>query len=193
MRVSAVVARVAYAALFTLVLPGLLVVWAHAAAPAVTLPAVHAFAPGLAIGLAGLLLFVAGTWELTVRGGGLPLNAFPPSRHVGAGVYRWIRNPMYIGATLVSAGISIAVGHSAGLWLVTPTLALGCAALRAVTHKHSSSTNDARLHQLHAREGPKLRNIALPTSPASGRFQPRRALTRSPPAMRIPSHSRFAP
>ena len=63
------------------------------------------------------------------RGGGLPMNAFPPPRFVRSGIYRWIRNPMYVGFGLVAAGVSIAVGSAAGLWLVTPVTCLAAAAL----------------------------------------------------------------
>jgi protein-S-isoprenylcysteine O-methyltransferase Ste14 len=121
--------RMTYAALFVLVLPVALFFWARAAAPAVRLPAVHAFGPGVAAAGAGFLLLAAGAWDLIARGGGLPLNAFPPPRLVRAGVYRWVRNPMYIGFVVACAGVSIAAGSAAGLWLVTPSVALGAAAL----------------------------------------------------------------
>jgi protein-S-isoprenylcysteine O-methyltransferase Ste14 len=121
--------RVAYAALFVLALPVGLVLWARAAARVVTLPVVHDPGPGLVLVAAGLLLLAAGAWDLVARGGGLPMNAFPPPRFVRTGIYRWIRNPMYIGFTLACAGVSIAVGHAVGLWLVTPTVGLGAAAL----------------------------------------------------------------
>lgn len=121
--------RLAYAALFVVVVPVGLILWARGAAPAVTLPAVHAFGPGMVAAGGGILLVAAGAWGLIAQGGGLPLNAFPPPRLVRGGVYRWIRNPMYIGFVVMCAGVSIAVGSSAGLWLVTPSVALGAAAL----------------------------------------------------------------
>ena len=126
---SGVLGRLAYGALFVLVLPAALAAWARRAAPLVALPAVHAPGPGLALVIIGLLLLAAGARELIARGGGLPMNAFPPPRFVRAGVYRWIRNPMYIGFTLACAGAAIAAGSAAGLWLVTPAVALGAAAL----------------------------------------------------------------
>jgi protein-S-isoprenylcysteine O-methyltransferase Ste14 len=126
---DSVLGRIAYAALFVLVLPAALVLWARGAAPAVTLPAVHALGAGLATAGIGVVIFAAGAWGLIARGGGLPLNAFPPPRLVRGGVYRWIRNPMYIGFGLACAGVSIAVGSAAGLWLVTPSVGLGAAAL----------------------------------------------------------------
>ena len=57
------------------------------------------------------------------------MNAFPPPRLVRAGIYRWIRNPMYIGFGLACVGTSIASGSASGLWLVTPVACLAAAAL----------------------------------------------------------------
>ena len=121
--------RIAYGALFVVVLPAGLIVWAREAAPAVPLPAVSSVPAGVALVAAGLALMIAGGRDLIVRGGGLPMNAFPPPRFVRSGIYRWIRNPMYIGFGLACAGTAIAAGSAAGLWLVTPVVALASAAL----------------------------------------------------------------
>lgn len=122
-------ARIAYGALFVIVVPAGLLLWARATDPVVPLPAVHATPAGVAVLVAGLILILAGARDLIVRGGGLPMNAFPPPRLVRSGIYRWIRNPMYIGFGLTCAGASIAAGSPAGLWLVTPVAALASAAL----------------------------------------------------------------
>ena len=121
--------RIAYGALFVLVLPVGLVWWARASAPMVPLRVVHSVAGGAALIAVGLLLIGAGGRELIVRGDGLPMNAFPPTRFVRSGIFRWIRNPMYIGFGLTCAGVSIAFGSASGLWLVTPITCLGAAAL----------------------------------------------------------------
>ena len=121
--------RLAYGALFVLVLPAGLALWAREAAPAVALPAVYSPQAGIALLFAGFALMLAGGRDLIVRGGGLPMNAFPPPRLVRAGIYRWIRNPMYIGFGLACAGTAVAAGSAAGLWLVTPVVALSSAAL----------------------------------------------------------------
>jgi protein-S-isoprenylcysteine O-methyltransferase Ste14 len=121
--------RLAYGALFVAVLPAGLVLWARAAAPAVPLPPVSSLPAGIALVAAGFSLMIAGGRDLIVRGGGLPMNAFPPPCFVHAGIYRWIRNPMYIGFGLACAGTAIAAGSAAGLWLVTPVVALASAAL----------------------------------------------------------------
>jgi len=124
-----IVKRIAYGALFVLVLPVALVLWARASAPMVPLVAVRSQTLGVVLAGFGLLLIAAGARDLIVRGGGLPMNAFPPPRFVRTGIYRWIRNPMYIGFGLVCAGASIAFGSASGLWLVTPVTCLAAAAL----------------------------------------------------------------
>jgi protein-S-isoprenylcysteine O-methyltransferase Ste14 len=121
--------RIAYGALFVVVLPVGLALWARAASSAVPLRAIRSTPIGATLVVLGLFLLVAGGRELMARGGGLPMNAFPPPRFVRSGIYRWIRNPMYLGFGLVIAGVSIAVGSAAGLWLVTPVTCLGAAAL----------------------------------------------------------------
>ena len=125
----AIAARVAYGGLFVLVLPAGLALWAKESAEMIRLPAVHSVTAGVSLVALGLLLIAAGGRELVVRGHGLPMNAFPPSRLVRTGVYRWIRNPMYIGFGLACAGASVALGSASGLWLVTPVACLAAAAL----------------------------------------------------------------
>ena len=121
--------RAAYGALFVVVLPIGLWLWAKAATPNLPLPAVHSGLGGSVLIVLGLLLLVAGGRALMTRGGGLPMNAFPPPQFVRTDIYRWIRNPMYIGFGLLIAGMSIAFGSVAGLWLVTPVTCLAAAAL----------------------------------------------------------------
>jgi PAP2 superfamily len=82
---------------------GALVAWARATADAVRIPAVHSPWFGLALLLAGAIIGLAGA----------PL--FP--------------HPVYTGFCIVCAGVSIAVGSASGLWLVSPVVALSCAAL----------------------------------------------------------------
>ena len=129
MKPAGVLGRVAYTAVFALVLPAALVLWARSAEPVVTLAPVHAPVPGRVLVAAGLALVAAGAWALITLGGGLPLNPYPPPRLVRSGIFRWLRNPMYIGFTLAVAGAALTAGHAAGLWLVTPTVGLGAAAL----------------------------------------------------------------
>ncbi len=121
--------KVLYGALFTAVIPASLVLWARGAAAVVPLRPVRSLPAGLALLAAGIALIVAGGYELIGHGRGLPMNAFPPPILVRRGVFRWIRNPMYIGFTLAVAGASVATASASGLWLVTPIVGLASAAL----------------------------------------------------------------
>ena len=124
-----VLPRVLYGGLFVVALPLVLVLWARHTTAVVPFPPIQSTGAGLALVLCGLSLIGAGGRELIVRGHGLPMNAFPPSRLVRTGVYAWVRNPMYIGFGLACAGVSIATGSASGLFLVTPVACLAAAAL----------------------------------------------------------------
>jgi protein-S-isoprenylcysteine O-methyltransferase Ste14 len=128
-RAGGLAGRLLYGVLFLALVPVGLVAWARATEPVVRVPPVHSLPVGAGLVAVGMLLLVAGGRALIVSGGGLPMNPFPPRRLVRSGVYRWISNPMYIGFGLACAGVSIATGSAAGLWLVTPTACLGAAAL----------------------------------------------------------------
>ncbi len=79
--------------------------------------------------MAGVLIVLAGMLALWRRGGGLPMNAFPPPRFVSGGIYALVPHPIYGGFVLICAGVAVFTGSASGLWLVTPIAALGCAAL----------------------------------------------------------------
>lgn len=121
--------RVLYGALFVLALPILLVSWSGAVSRQILLPAVNSLPAGIALAAVGGALMLAGGISLMLYGKGLPMNAFPPPVLVRRGIFRWLRNPMYLGVVLLCAGIAIATGSSAGLWLVTPAIGLGALAL----------------------------------------------------------------
>jgi protein-S-isoprenylcysteine O-methyltransferase Ste14 len=129
--------RLVYGLVFVALIPAALAAWAHALAPLVALPAVQSLPAGAALSAGGLALMVAGTMELAARGGGLPMNAYPPPRLVHSGVFRWVRNPIYLGFALAVAGLAVAAGSAAGLWIVTPAAALGCAALWFGYERHA--------------------------------------------------------
>ena len=120
---------IAYGGLFALLLPTLLVLWARASEQGVNLPALHWPAVGLVLAAAGIALILAGWAALWFRGGGLPMNAFPPQRFVASGVYGFVAHPIYLGFCLACLGCAIATGSRSGLWLVSPLVALACAAL----------------------------------------------------------------
>ena len=55
----------------------------------------------------------------TRLGGGGPGMSNPPERIVDAGIYRWVRNPMYLGHMVFLAGLALALGSwiGAAVWL----------------------------------------------------------------------------
>lgn len=126
---AGLVGRVLYGLLFVVVVPLALAVWAHHLEPVVPLPVPPAPGLGVAAAVVGLALLATGIADLMRRGLGLPMNAFPPRLFVRTGVYRWIRNPIYVGFGLAVAGVSLARESAAGLWVVTPVTVLGMLAL----------------------------------------------------------------
>ncbi|MEO8348489.1 MAG: prolipoprotein diacylglyceryl transferase family protein [Acidobacteriota bacterium] len=122
------IARLAYGALFVAVLPALAVLWARRLDVLLSLPRYGSLAIGIPTALIGVVLMALAIRDLRVHGGGLPASPFPPERLVVRGVYRYFAHPIYLGAVLVSVGVSLAARSAGGLWVVTPALALACAA-----------------------------------------------------------------
>jgi membrane-associated phospholipid phosphatase len=121
--------KLVYGLLFVAVVPALFVLWACATRGAIAVPAVFAPRLGLAALAAGLLLLLTGMLALWRVGGGLPMNAFPPPRFVAKGVYAVLPHPIYGGFVTACIGASLYFGSASGLWLISPVVALYCAAL----------------------------------------------------------------
>jgi protein-S-isoprenylcysteine O-methyltransferase Ste14 len=122
-------AKILYGALFVIVLPGLLVLWAIAAQANIAMPVYGSAVIGAGFAALGLALMLTAMYQLWRFGGGLPMNAFPPAQLVARGVFRWFPHPVYTGFVAMCLGASMAARSAAGLWLITPSLLLGCAAL----------------------------------------------------------------
>lgn len=121
--------RIAYALIFTLLVPAGLVAWSWATRSAVQLPAYHWPIIGWTLVALGIGLIAWAMHVLRTHGGGLPMNAFPPIRRVTTSAYAITAHPIYAGFVLACFGAALAFGSASGLWLVAPAAALGCVAL----------------------------------------------------------------
>ncbi len=54
--------------------------------------------------LAGIMILLWCAWAFTFRGRGTPAPIDPPKTLVAEGLYRFVRNPMYVGALLILLG-----------------------------------------------------------------------------------------
>ena len=115
--------------IFVVIVPMALIAWAHGATNTVHLPALHSVLWGAMLVAFGVIVMALAMISLWVYGGGLPMNAFPPPRFVDQSIYRIVPHPIYGGFVIACAGVAIASGSATGLWLVTPAVALACAAL----------------------------------------------------------------
>jgi prolipoprotein diacylglyceryltransferase/protein-S-isoprenylcysteine O-methyltransferase Ste14 len=121
--------KVLYGALFVVVVPCLLVLWAIAASRNVLMPVYGAPLLGAVCAVMGFGLMSAAMVELWHFGGGLPMNAFPPPRLVTRGTFQLLTHPIYTGFVLLCLGVSMAARSASGLWLVTPSVAVACMSL----------------------------------------------------------------
>jgi protein-S-isoprenylcysteine O-methyltransferase Ste14 len=117
--------------LFTLVVPGTMVVWLpHVVrewygigwSGAWNLPQLAA----VPIGFVGLAMYLRCIWDFAHRGRATPAPIDPPRVLVVEGLYRYVRNPMYLGVLLVILAQVI--------WFQSPVLALYCAAFWLFVH-----------------------------------------------------------
>ena len=123
------VGKILYGALFVVVVPCLLILWAITAGANVHLAVYGSPLLGVAFAAAGFGLMCVATVELWRFGGGMPMNAFPPPRLVTRGTFGLLPHPIYTGFVLLCLGVAMAARSSSGLWLVTPAVALACATL----------------------------------------------------------------
>ena len=50
-------------------------------------------------------------WDFVTRGEGTPFPGDPPRKLVIAGLYRWVRNPMYLGMAIFLIGEAVLLPH----------------------------------------------------------------------------------
>jgi protein-S-isoprenylcysteine O-methyltransferase Ste14 len=74
---------------------------------------------GSAVTVAGTLLVVAAFVQFVVEGRGTPAPTAPTQTLVIGGLYRWVRNPMYVGVAGAIAGQAVLFASvGVALWLV---------------------------------------------------------------------------
>ena len=123
------IGKVLYGALFVVAIPLVLVAWARVLDGRLTLPVYGTpWLAGACIAV-GVLAIILAWHALWVHGRGLPMNAYPPKNLVTRGVYAVLPHPIYVGFTLLVLGASMAARSPSGLWVLTPFVALGSAAL----------------------------------------------------------------
>ena len=120
--------KIAYGFAFAVVLPAALALWAIRLDSVVALPAVQHWTMGIALVTAALVLMVTAVVDLRIHGRGWPMSPYPPEARVSRGAYAIVNHPLYVGSVLLSAGVALMTGSAAALWIVTPFLAICCAA-----------------------------------------------------------------
>jgi len=107
------------AALYTtgfLLLWAWLAYWAHRQDAALGMWLPPWLAPiGVVLMVAGAALVLACLAVFVVRGRGTPAPFDAPRAFVASGPYRWVRNPMYIGAFLLLLGYALCAGSVAAI------------------------------------------------------------------------------
>ena len=123
-KIKEITCRVLYGLLFVAVVPFLLIIWSKYTNKIVTLPLPETLLPGFILLTAGVSFVSTGMWNLWRFGKGLPMNAFPPERFVKNGIYAFTKHPIYLGAVLISFGLSVVARSASGFWLVSPLFTL---------------------------------------------------------------------
>lgn len=126
---SPLLGRLLYGLVFCIGVPLLLIWWAGRLDAHLHLPRLHFPLIGGGVAAIGVALMLRAMWDLWRRGGGLPMNAFPPPRLVTSGVYACVPHPIYAGFALTVPGVAIFAGSASGLWVVTPVVWLALVAL----------------------------------------------------------------
>lgn len=121
--------KLLYAVLFVLVIPAALAWWAAVADRMVPLPTIPYGRAALVPVVIGVALMAAGAVALARYAKGLPMNPYPPPAYVARGIYRLTPHPIYLGFVLACFGVAIFMRSPAGIWLVSPAVALALMAL----------------------------------------------------------------
>lgn len=106
-------------------------------------PAASDAAP-VALAVVGTLVYVVCAWRFAAEGRGTPAPWDPPRRLVTGGLYRWVRNPMYVGIPVVLLGEA--------WWLRSPGMLIYAIAFFAVFHARVVLYEEPTLRRMFNRE-----------------------------------------
>lgn len=85
--------------------------------------------PGALLVVAGAVILLDAFTRFVREGEGTPAPVAPPTRLVVGGLYRFVRNPMYLAVVVVIVGQALILGrvdlwlYAGGTWLVTAAFA----------------------------------------------------------------------
>jgi protein-S-isoprenylcysteine O-methyltransferase Ste14 len=80
---------------------------------------------GAIVTLTGATIVIAAFVQFVIEGRGTPAPVAPTQELVVGGLYRWVRNPMYLGVATAIAGQALAFGNlGVVLWLAVFVLAV---------------------------------------------------------------------
>ncbi len=119
-----IIGKIFYGFIFIVIIPSLLVIWAHYTVSQINLPVPSNEILNFVALVLGLFFVLAGMHNLWFYGKGLPMNAFPPKKFVTNGVYSITKNPIYFGTVILSFSFSAIMQSSSGFWMVSPLFTL---------------------------------------------------------------------
>jgi protein-S-isoprenylcysteine O-methyltransferase Ste14 len=130
-RLFAIVRSIFFASLFIWLWTWLIPRWIAAGAPIVprwSIPAVAFMVPGA-------LIMLKCIWDFAWSGRGTPAPWDPPRRLVVRGLYRWVRNPMYVGMGLFLIGEALLLPAVTRGLLITVAVFWGMATIFIVVYE----------------------------------------------------------
>ncbi|MBW8009882.1 MAG: isoprenylcysteine carboxylmethyltransferase family protein [Chloroflexi bacterium] len=86
--------------------------------------------------LVGLSIMLSSAWDFAFKGRGTPAPIDPPTEFVAVGMYRYVRNPMYVGGIWIVLGWFLVYGAS----ILLPYLAFVFSAFHLFVLKYEEPT-----------------------------------------------------
>jgi len=131
-------AVVAYAILFSVVLPLLLMAWSARLDSLIALPVPGSRSIGIALASLGALIIALSIADLRRFGRGWPMSPFPPAQRASRGMYGLMSDPIYVGSVILCGGAAVAFRSGAGVFITTPFLAMLCLAF-VIGHERTAT------------------------------------------------------